>query len=515
MWVDGRPAHGREQTDDGKEEIVLNFGCAYPNSLHEKDGSVLFLIKGEPEKKLVVMGDSSEVFRELEGNVGFNDGLRLKICDLSVANSYVIRKHFPYTRPVSLRKFDSTIGLGDRLGVASPGHIEVIQDYNVGPVLAQQSIRELTLTGRTFEDVLGDAVWAVFQEGYRGGFGADGDHLKSRDEVKLALDAGYTMITLDCSEHINGIAGFSRHDVERMYMGLLDKGTRDRLESQFLSGEFKLGSGLTLRLSEDALRANAVIYQKAIDFTIDIFNSMIKPCQSDIDFEMSIDETSTPTDPLAHFFVALQLNEAGVDIYSIAPRFCGEFQKGIDYIGDLRQFRKELQVHQGIASHFGYKLSVHSGSDKFSIFPIIGEETKGHVHVKTAGTNWLEAIRVVIHKDPAFYRELHTFALENLAEARRYYHVTLDTDRIPDVSALTDDELEGLMQQNDARQLMHITYGLILQEKDGTGAYRFRDRIYRCLYENEALYSECLVKHIGNHIKALGSRVFELETIII
>lgn len=485
--------------------MALNLGHVYPNSLNEKDGSALFLIKGEREKQLVVIGDSSEVFQELEGSISSNNGLLMKVCDLSVANSHIIRKHFPYTRPVSLRKFRSTIGLGDRLGVASPGHIKVIQDYKAGPVLAQQSIRELTLTGRTFEDVLQDAVWAVFQEGYRDGFGADGDHLKSLEEVKLALDSGYTMITLDCSEHIVDIIGLSKDDVERLYMDM-DKGTRDRLERRFLSEEFRLESGFTLAFSQEALKTNAVIYQKAIDFAVDVFDAMIRPCQRDIDFEMSIDETSTPTDPLAHFFVALQLSEAGVDLYSVAPRFCGEFQKGIDYIGNLKQFREELQAHQRIASHFGYKLSVHSGSDKFSVFPIIGEETKGHVHVKTAGTNWLEAIRVIIQKDPALYREMHGFALEHLAEARRYYHVTLDIGRIPDVASPEDNELESLMAQNDARQLMHITYGLILQAKDGSGDYRFRDRVYRCLYENEAAYSEFLVKHIGNHLKALGFR---------
>lgn len=483
--------------------MILNIGCPYPNSLHEKDGSILFLVKGAREKKLVVVGEGSEIFQELEGRRGSVDGVRIKVFDLSVANSRVIRKHFPHTCPVSLRKFKTTIGLGDRLGVASPGHIDLIKNYDVGPVLAQQSVRELTLTGRTFEGVLSDAVWAVFQEGYRGGFGADGDHLKTADEVKLALDVGYTMITLDCSEHINNVTTLSKDDVDRIYMEL-DKETRERLEMRFLSGEFKLESGLRLMFSPESLRLNAVIYQKAVDFTVDIFHKVIKPCQREIDFEMSIDETVTPTDPLGHFFVALQLMEAGVDLYSVAPRFCGEFQKGIDYIGDLSQFHRELKAHQEIASHFGYKLSVHSGSDKFSVFPIMGEETKGRVHVKTAGTNWLEAVRVIIQADPGLYRELHAFALEHLDEAKRYYHVTLDTGRIPDLRGLKDEDLGGLMDHSDARQLIHITYGLILQEKDESGAYRFRDRIYRCLYENEGLYREFLKRHIGNHLKALG-----------
>ena len=72
--------------------------------------------------------------------------------------------------------------------MASPGHIRLIKGKNIFPVLAQQSVRELTLTNRTFDDVLASAVWAVFQEGYRDGYGADGDHLKTAGEVKGALD---------------------------------------------------------------------------------------------------------------------------------------------------------------------------------------------------------------------------------------------------------------------------------------------------------------------------------------
>ena len=96
-----------------------------------------------------------------------------------------------------------TIGLGDRLGLASPGHIRTVTDLDVFPVLAQQSIRELNLTGRTYDDVISAAAWAVFQQGYKKGYGADGDHLKTAEEVKMALDIGMTMITLDCSDHID------------------------------------------------------------------------------------------------------------------------------------------------------------------------------------------------------------------------------------------------------------------------------------------------------------------------
>src|SRR5690625_169958 len=138
---------------------------------------------------------------------------------------------------------------------------------------------------------------------------------------------------------------------------------------------------------------------------VHVYQTYMVTAGRDIDYEISIDETETITSPLAHFFVANELQAADVKVISLAPRFCGEFQKGIDYIGDIEQFEKELSEHALIAEHFGYKLSIHSGSDKFAVFPIIAKYTKGVLHVKTAGTNWLEAIRVIAGTNPISIEE--------------------------------------------------------------------------------------------------------------
>ena len=220
---------------------------------------------------------------------------------------------------------------------------------------------------------------------------------------------------------------------------------------------------------------------------------------------MSVDETLTSTAPQAHFFVASELIQAGVDVASIAPRFCGEFQIGIDYIGDISQFEKEFKIHASIAEFFGYKISVHSGSDKFSVFPIVGKETKGIYHVKTAGTNWLEAIRIIALRAPELYRELHAFALDVLDEAKKYYHIGAKEDRIADINSLKDVELPDLMNKDDSRQVIHITYGLILQAKKEDGSLRFKDRIYKVLHKYEDDYYDALYKHIGKHLKTLGN----------
>ncbi len=478
----------------------------YPRSVNIVDGSLFFIARTCSGKSLVIFGDSCR-FSDFEGETQELSGRKVKICPMNVHNSRVLREIFPFTAPVSHRGTDITIGLGDRLGMASPGHIRLVRDLPVFPVLAQQSIRELNLTGRTYDDVLAAASWAVFQEGYRKGFGADGDHLKTAGEVRMAIDKGFTMITLDCSEHIdNKVVSLSESEVEQKYAEIPEK-DRKALEEKYLGREFHVGDGFTIKFDAPEFKRTVLVYWKAIKYTIDIYNNIIKTCGRSIDFEMSIDETLTSTTPASHFLVASELIAGGVEITSLAPRFCGEFQKGIDYMGDIEQFRLEFSQHVKIAEHFGYKISVHSGSDKFSVFPIVGSVTRGKYHLKTAGTNWLEAVRIIAEKNPALFRRMHKFALENLAEARKYYHISADTGKIPDIDGMEDSELPKLLDMDDSRQVLHITYGLILQEKDSSGAYTFRDEFFDTLskYENE--YYEALRRHIGRHLKELGIAV--------
>ena len=97
-------------------------------------------------------------------------------------------------------------------------------------------------------------------------------------------------------------------------------------------------------------------------------------------------------------------------------------------------------------------------------------------------------------------------ALEAFDEARKYYHVTTDLSKIPDVDKLSDKELPGLFNQNDSRQLIHITYGLILTKKNPDGSFTFRDRLYKFWKDHEEDYALALEKHIGKHLTELGVR---------
>ena len=102
------------------------------------------------------------------------------------------------------------------------------------------------------------------------------------------------------------------------------------------------------------------------------------------------------------------------------------------------------------------------------------------------------------------YREIHAFALKNFDEATKYYHVTTDLTKVPALDTLTDSELPALFENNDARQLIHITYGLILSEKDAEGKFVYRDRLYAFWRAHEEEYAAALEKHIGRHLKDLG-----------
>jgi len=134
---------------------------------------------------------------------------------------------------------------------------------------------------------------------------------------------------------------------------ILSPDQRQELEAAYLNKTFVLGSGEKINFTKDDVMKIVLTYHRMIDFTKEIYHNQILKSPRKIDFEVSIDETSIPTSPQAHYFVAAELIRLGVDFVSLAPRFIGEFQKGIDYKGDLREFEEDFIFHAAIADHFG------------------------------------------------------------------------------------------------------------------------------------------------------------------
>jgi hypothetical protein len=466
------------------------------------------------DKHLLLLSENEALLRNFSGkpcDVSLPDkSTRVILCPLTPDNARALRKRVPFLAPVVPGR-GLSIGTGDRLGVATPGHVRAMRGQAVQPVLAQQSIREMSRTRRSPREVLDDATWGVLQAGYQDGYGADADHLKTVEDLVLTLEAGFTMYTIDPGELIDDTAARSEISDLAARIAALPwsalECTADDCRRRYADramvanghqGEFRLKPK-----SQDVLRA-AVKYGRAIAQTAMLYRQLVSRCPRErFAFEVAVDETDTPTTAAEHFYVASELRRLGVRWESLAPCFVGKFLKGVDYVGDLARFRAEFGRHVLIAEHFGeYKLSLHSGSDKFSIYPTIAELAGDALHIKTSGTSYLEALRVVAGAAPDLFREIVTFAKQRYAEDSGDYHVVADAARVADPNQLRDDELPEMLSQSDPRQLCHVTYGSVLTSTSDDGHPLFRDRLFRVLQDHEAVYHRRLEEHFRRHISA-------------
>ena len=485
-------------------DIYSNKYKVYYNSVKSEKDNYFFLVKDNQKKYLAVVG-KPEMVEKLEGSTSEEkkigkEELLAKICYLNHHNLSLLKEIFPWLKP-SFCGLRTSFGTGDRLGIATPAHLQAFKGKDIFPILAQQSVREMSRTERNWQKVLDDATWGCLEAGYEGLFGADADHVKDIKELKEAVDCGFTMFTLDPSDFISkDIEELNEQELNQLYNKIPKN---KEIEKLYLNKKFKVGEQ-ELIFDEKSLRQIMLTYFEALNHVVECYEFLKDYKKEKFDLEISVDETPTVTSPLAHLFIVLELQRKGVNFQNIALHFLGDWQKGIEYIGNVKEFAKEFSLHAAIAKEIGgYKLSLHTGSDKFSVYPIFFQETGGFCHIKTAGTSWLEEAKVVAMKDSELYREIHRFALENFEKDRASYNLTTDLTRIPDIDTIADDELVSLFKKNDSRQLIHITYGSILRAKDNEGKYIFKDRIYKVLFQYEEDHYGELSNHIKRHLELL------------
>jgi hypothetical protein len=218
------------------------------------------------------------------------------------------------------------------------------------------------------------------------------------------------------------------------------------------------------------------------------------------ELEVSVDETDQPTSHAEHIYIASELKRLGVKWVSLAPRYVGRFEKGVDYIGDTKEFENDIAGHAAIAREFGpYKLSLHSGSDKFSIYSIAAQQARGLVHLKTAGTSYLEALRTIAALEVDFFREIYIFARERYETDKASYHVSAELGRAPLPDQVTD--WPALLDQFDAREILHVTFGSVLTDKTASGDLRFYGHFIDILKSNPEAYAANLEKHFARHLQ--------------
>ncbi len=411
----------------------------------------------------------------------------------------------------SLLGLRSSFGFGDRLGLATPGHLAALRHGNLLPILAQQSVRELSRTQRTPQEVLAAAQRGIVASGYKGVWGADADHLKTKEDVDSLAAGGFTFFTVDPSAYVQNRADtLTGDDLGAAALEVIAGGAFESLtqvESLYFGKRFEIGGGITLAFEDRGALLRAVVkYGAAIAYAAQMA-VWIEAARHGLgaDIEVSVDETDSPTTPLEHLFIGLELKRRGAKATSVAPRFIGEFEKGIDYKGDLVRFEEELKVHAAIAQFCGpSQISVHSGSDKFSIYPAVGRVCGNFLHVKTAGTSYLEALRVVARCAPGLFSEIVGYSRDRFELDRASYHISATLADAATPKGLDAKTAERIyLDEVAGRQILHVTFGSVLTIGKTEGGRLFKEGILETLQANADLHSEVLEAHLGKHIRLL------------
>ena len=327
-----------------------------------------------------------------------------------------------------------TFGTGDRFAHQGKAQLQALLQaraagLDICPVW-NKSNREHLLIGSHPDDLRAEADAAVQTVGWMHAYYVDADHigLATVDTFIVASD----FYTLDVADFIGRAAApeASERFVERMekYVGALE-----------IPGIIQC-----LEITGDAVRSAAAKFLRAIQEAGRIYRRIEqKKGAGNFVTEVSVDETDMPQTPVELFFILAMLAQEGIPAQTVAPKFTGRFNKGVDYVGDLARFEREFEADLNVVAfavaEFGLpstlKLSVHSGSDKFSLYPIINRLIKKHgagLHVKTAGTTWLEEIIGLAEaggEGLAIAKEIYAVACERFDELTRPYAAVIDIDR--------------------------------------------------------------------------------------
>ena len=409
---------------------------------------------------------------------------------------------------------EPSFGFGDRLGLGTPGHVAALREAG-GPIrgiFAQQSIREMSRTGRSAETIMAAAVDALTALDFADPWSADGDHLKTPQDIRRTMAAGFVMFTLDPSEEVDQQA--DGYDESTLASKFAEAREFAPWIEEYRGRREKLDAGV-IEFDQHTLARAAVKYGKALRRAMALSRSVEEEAarlDQSFEIELSVDETAQPTTPAEHFIIAEQFQKAGIALASLAPRFIGDFEKGVDYKGNLVQLEASMQIHAEIARRLGpYKISLHSGSDKLSMYPVLARVTRGRFHVKTAGTSYLEALRVAAQFDPGFFREIIDFSRGRFDEDKASYHVSAVVNEIPSPDEVDDpvilerlyldrweDVAPGRGFTEPGRQILHCTFGSVITNP------KLGPRLVSLLKAYPKEHCEILKQHFVRHLQPLN-----------
>jgi hypothetical protein len=325
-----------------------------------------------------------------------------------------------------------SFGVGDRFACEAEAQLAAFEKLEArGVVVApvwNKSNREHSFIGSHPASVRAAAAAAVAIRRWAHPWFVDADHIRL-DTVEPFLDCS-DFFTIDVADSIGRPVDLA--DV-RAFVARHPELSRPLAIA---------GIAEPLFLTEEVLAAEAGMYLRACREAGAIWRRIREARGDEVVIEVSMDETDTPQTPPQLLVILALLADEGVPLQTIAPKFTGRFNKGVDYVGDLtcfdREFSADVAVCRFAASAYGLpnslKLSVHSGSDKFSLYPVIRRSlaaTGAGVHLKTAGTTWLEELIGLAEAGGdglELAREIYAYAREHRAELCRPYAAVIDVD---------------------------------------------------------------------------------------
>jgi tagaturonate epimerase len=376
-----------------------------------------------------------------------------------------------------------SMGVGDRFGLEGVAQMRAFQaakDHGVAitPVW-NKSNREHSLIGTRPEDVRAEADAAVRACQWSGPYFVDADHigLHTVDKFLGASD----FFTIDVADSI----GKSASDASiATYVA----------EMQRFSGALRIpGVAEPVSVSPASLQAIAAKYLFAVEEAGRVYRHIAQQKgEGNFVTEVSFDEANSPQTPAELFFILAAAARERIPVATVAPKFTGEFLKGIDYVGDIqrftREFAEDLAVLEFAKATFGLpaslKLSIHSGSDKFSLYPIMHAAIKkadAGLHLKTAGTTWLEEViglAAAGGEGLAFAKNLYRDAYGRYDEMAKPYLTVIAIDRraLPtpeQVDLFSAQEYVETLEHNQAckrfnihfRQMVHISFRIAAEKQ--------------------------------------------------
>ncbi len=412
---------------------------------------------------------------------------------------------------LTLERF--SFGIGDRFAHQAKAQLRAFQmlakdGIDVAPVW-NKSNREHTIIGSEPQSVFDAAKAAVNELGWTKGWHIDADHIRLETVDRFMSCSDF--FTIDVADSIGKPAAAA--DVQA-FVGRHPE-LIGNVSIQGISAPFTTTRGEVERV--------AAKYLLAVQDAGKIYRHIAAAKgESNIIAEVSMDETDAPQTPPELLIILAALADEKIRLQTIAPKFTGRFNKGVDYVGDLVQFEKEFNDDLAVIAHairqYGLpanlKLSVHSGSDKFSIYPIIRralQRTGAGLHVKTAGTTWLEELIGLAEAGGdglALAKEIYAYALEHVDELCAPYASVIDIDRSKLPSAATVNGWSGPQLANalrhipshpefnaNIRQLLHVSFKIAA--KDGA---RYTD----LLKSNEAIVAKQVTENIyDRHMRPL------------